>query len=315
MGKKMTNEEFIFKLEAKRNDVIALGEYVDSNTKILFKCKKCGNEWLAKPTNILFGKGCPNCSRKKSHDVFIKEVFNINPHIEVIDRYIKDNTKILFKCKKCGNEWYQTPNNILNNKCGCPICVANRTNSKNTLTHNEFCERMFVINPNIKFLDEYKKSYLDIRCKCEKCGNEWINQPRYLLLGSGCPICNKSKLEKKVENFLEENNVIFERQKRFNWLNKQSLDFYLPDYNVAIECQGEQHFRPVKFFGGINRYIDTINRDLKKKMVCNENVEIIYVFDKKYKNYVNNNEILKEIYNNAKILFSDDLYCFWKEKK
>ena len=46
-------------------------------------------------------------------------------------------------------------------------------------------------------------------------------------------------------NFLKENNIEFETQKRFKWLGGKSLDFYLPKYNIAIECQGLQHFRPV----------------------------------------------------------------------
>ena len=38
--------------------------------------------------------------------------------------------------------------------------------------------------------------------------------------------------------FLNKKHIIFEKQKRFNWLGRQSLDFYLPKYNIGIECQG-----------------------------------------------------------------------------
>ena len=50
----------------------------------------------------------------------------------------------------------------------------------------------------------------------------------------------------------------------FPWLNRQRLDFFLPDYNIAIEYQGEQHFKPIKYFGGEKRFIDRIERDKKK---------------------------------------------------
>ena len=33
-----------------------------------------------------------------------------------------------------------------------------------------------------------------------------------------------------------------------------SLDFYLPKYNMAIECQGEQHYKPIEYFGGEKEY-------------------------------------------------------------
>lgn len=55
-------------------------------------------------------------------------------------------------------------------------------------------------------------------------------------------------------------------QKTFEWLKYKSslyLDFYLPEYNLAIECQGLQHF-------GI----------VKKGKRCFENQEEILVRDK-----------------------------------
>ena len=47
----------------------------------------------------------------------------------------------------------------------------------------------------------------------------------------------------------------FEREKCFSWLknndgNNLKLDFYLPKYNLAIECQGLQHYVAAKTMGG-----------------------------------------------------------------
>lgn len=61
-----------------------------------------------------------------------------------------------------------------------------------------------------------------------------------------CPKCNYSKGEKKIENYLLENNIIFEAQKEFEGLigvggGNLSYDFYSPNYNLLIEYQGEFH--------------------------------------------------------------------------
>ena len=56
-----------------------------------------------------------------------------------------------------------------------------------------------------------------------------------------------------------------------DWLGRQHLDIYLPQINVAIEFQGEQHFEPVEFFGGIDGYKSTIERDIRKKNLCKKN--------------------------------------------
>ena len=58
--------------------------------------------------------------------------------------------------------------------------------------------------------------------------------------------------ELKVKNYLEENNVEFIFQKKFEECkNKRKLpfDFYLPKHNMCIEVDGEQHFKPVPFGG------------------------------------------------------------------
>lgn len=68
-------------------------------------------------------------------------------------------------------------------------------------------------------------------------------------------------------------------QYRNVFLGFKSLDFYLPKYNIAIECQGLQHFMPVSF-GGEDKeknYQYTIANDLNKYNECKENdIDLIY---------------------------------------
>ena len=58
------------------------------------------------------------------------------------------------------------------------------------------------------------------------------------------------------------------------------LDFYLPDYNIAIECQGSQHFGIVSGFGYIMNdedYIDLYNRDRLKHELCrHRGIKVLY---------------------------------------
>ena len=93
---------------------------------------------------------------------------------------------------------------------------------------------------------------------------------------------------------MDEQNIVYERQKRFRWLGRQSLDFYIPKLNIAIECQGIQHFKPVDFGGQGEESANELfekneERDDKKLKKClSNNIEMIYVvdnekyFEKKY---------------------------------
>ena len=46
------------------------------------------------------------------------------------------------------------------------------------------------------------------------------------------------------------------------------FDFYLPDYNACIEYDGQQHFEPIDFFGGEEKFKKTIQRDEIKTNYC-----------------------------------------------
>jgi hypothetical protein len=65
---------------------------------------------------------------------------------------------------------------------------------------------------------------------------------------------------------------------RPEWLGRQHLDIYLPDQNVALEYQGEQHDRPIAFFGGEEAFLKNVARDQQKLRKCKRHgVSVIYV--------------------------------------
>lgn len=66
-------------------------------------------------------------------------------------------------------------------------------------------------------------------------------------------------------------------QYRADWLSRQSLDIFIPSIKIGIEYQGEQHYHPIEYFGGEEKYNDTIKRDSIKAQLCKENnISLIY---------------------------------------
>ena len=57
-----------------------------------------------------------------------------------------------------------------------------------------------------------------------------------------------------------------------DWLGKQSLDIYIPEYKIGIEYQGKQHYEEVELFNGANGLMDTQQRDKIKKEKCCESM-------------------------------------------
>lgn len=112
-------------------------------------------------------------------------------------------------------------------------------------------------------------------CICE-CGNTNIVAGNMLRSGvsQSCGCISRPVRELHVESFLDDNGYTYEINKMYPDLlgvgnGQLSYDFLVYDDQgnpiYLIECQGEQHYRPVEFFGGVARFEDQVEHDLRKK--------------------------------------------------
>lgn len=85
----------------------------------------------------------------------------------------------------------------------------------------------------------------------------------------------KSYLENDVLMMLKCNGIEYQREKMFPWMGKKRLDFFLPGKNIAIECQGVQHFYP---YGNDDGDFEARKqRDIDKYNECTSNgVQVLY---------------------------------------
>lgn len=111
-----------------------------------------------------------------------------------------------------------------------------------------------------------------------------------------------STLEEITYLFLNKQKIEFIPQKRFDFIGHKTLDFYLPKYNTAIECQGRQHYQKNnKFFNSKEQQ----ERDKNKMKECQKNgIKILYFTECKNKKIVP--KLYKKItYYNLRIMFKD----------
>ena len=215
--------------------------------------------------------------------------------------YVNWKTKVCIICPIHGEFW-QIANSHLQG-FGCKKCSNLLKSEKMTFGKDEFINKAKKKHGN-KY--DYSKviyeSYWKRVCIICPIHGEFWQTPRSHLYGRGCPICGDSILEKNVAKILTIGGISYERQKTFDWLGKKSLDFYLPEYNMAIECQGEQHYKPVEHFGGEETFNDIIKRDICKNKLCKEhNISLLYYSEKRDKFLdeltVNKNNLLNIIEN------------------
>lgn len=272
-GKK--HELYVDELKRINSDIIVVGTYINANTPILHKCLIDGYEWNARPANILSRKGCPKCANiiKRTHDKYIKEISLTNPNIEVLENYINSYTPILHKCKKHNIKWNVQPSSILQGY-GCLECGKEKVRIARTKSHEQYVKELEEINPNIVAIEKYNGANIPILHKCLKDGNEWYAQPANTLFGTGCPLCNQSKGERKICLWLNKHHITYQTQKSFKDckdIKPLPFDFYLPNHNIVIEYDGKQHYEPINYFGGNKRFEYIVRHDQIKNEYCKNN--------------------------------------------
>ena len=284
MPKRLTNEEFIERVKQVHGDKYLLDKLVYRGVKnhVTLTCRLHG-DFSNRADCILEGQGCPICRGTARHttEQFIEKARKI--HGDKYD-YSKvnywqafDNVTII--CPIHGEFSQQATAHLRGH--GCPKCAEIVKALKKRKTNEEYIAEAKAVHGDkydysvTNYVTARKK--VDIRCKEHGI---FSIMPRSHLGGIGCPICSESHLETEIRVFLENNSIEFERQKRFDWLInkvKMSLDFYLPKYNIGIECQGVQHFNSFEYFGGDKVHEGIVYRDKLKKSLCDENgVELIY---------------------------------------
>lgn len=244
--KKRNNDEFLIELKKANPNVVALETYINSSTKILFKCRVCGHEWKTIPYSLLHGHGCPICGRevantktRKSNEIFLKELGSILPTVVPCEEYKSALSYMKCRCKICGYEWTSKPNWLLAGH-GCPICGHVSGGEKIRSNNDEFREKLSAVNSHITPMEEYVLSSKPIKCKCQVCGNEWKATPNNLLRGGGCPKCNRI-----FQTSFPEQALYYYVKKEFNdaingyKLGTTEIDIYIPSMSVGIEYDGK----------------------------------------------------------------------------
>lgn len=269
-----THEQYLKEVKEINSNIAVLEKYIDAVTPIKHKCLIDNYEWNAMPSTILSNSGCPKCAGniKYTTKTYSDKLKEIKSTFVPLEDYKGITIPILHRCTKHNIMWKTSPATTLQGS-GCPLCTKEKHRLSLGKTHEQYVEELKEINPNIIPLEKYQNSLTPIKHKCLIDNYEWDVRPSQVLRGFGCPKCSTSKGEKKVEDWLSLHNINFEIQKRFSDcrdIKPLPFDFYLPDYNLCIEYQGKQHYEPVNYFGGLEKFTYQQYHDELKKEYCEE---------------------------------------------
>lgn len=300
---KRTQEDFINQVKEKHgNKFEVLSEYIGYDKKVTIKCNDCGDIFQISPSELFRKKKgnelfCANCSgRKRISDIdSVNEILE-NDNINIV--CIKYSGNLIdissFRCNVCGYEWDAAFNSLKNSKSRCPSC----SNKKRIKTIDEVNNILAETNRDLVCIDYAGRVKGESIFYCNKCGRIWTTSfDKIKNDNNGCPYCNESKGELQICSILDNYNINYIRQYKFdNCRNKNPLPFDFAifinnDLFCLIEYDGELHYKNIEKY---NQLKITQKRDKIKTEYCNKNnIQLIRI---PYWEFENIEYILKQAF-------------------
>ena len=284
----------------------------DKNGRTAWLCKcDCGNTKIVRGSDLRTNK-ITHCSKScpcKVNGNFIDETNNQYGYLTVLYKSSlkSPSQKTLWHCKcECGNEIDVLGESLRDGRtksCGCKTNEFIAAVKSKDIKNQKF--GYLIPLEKTEFTSEEGNIW---RCKCLcGCNREDIYLSTHRLLSKNTQSCGRlrqSHGEIAIENFLQENKIQYQKEYTFNNLysnkanTKFRFDFAIFNENnlyCLIEFDGEQHFKPVEYFGGKEALQKRIEYDKIKTSYCEENS--ISLFRIKYNDNIEEKlkDYLKEI--------------------
>ena len=275
-------EKFAEKLEAvSPGQYEILTEYTGSSDPIEVRCLKCGQIRKVREARDLIRKGCPVCRRpeyaaKKAAGVWIKNIENVESQgFKALTPFTGRRDPMLWKCVKCGREFFRDPEQAVLRGISCDHGEAERRRALSALVvilkrrsrqlqreedrHRFITELLADYEARGYTVIKISEDLKTVTLRHDACGRVYNISRQTLERGSGCIACSRngsSRGVREIERILKEKGLQYEREKKFDScrrINPLPFDFEIVEEGktkALIEYNGEQHYRATVMFGG-----------------------------------------------------------------
>ena len=299
MNKKYTYAFVKQKIEQMNGKLLSL-TYENNKQHLDIKCNKCENIWHPIFGTVIKGNWCPKCAHLKYTYKFVNNLINEKNGRLITDKYENVLSILYVECCKCKNIWETTFSRILANNW-CRKCY-----DINQKLSSEYVEKVINDNDGI-LLSKYDDVFEILSVQCNKCKFIWHPIFSNIQSGTWCPQCSSNKTEIKIKNIMKEIFPLYDieyKYNNFNWLKtknggKQEIDIYIPNIKLAIEYDGQQHFKPVRFGGidahsALNKFENQKRLDkLKNRKMASHKKDIRYFIRIPYTEKITKENMLK----------------------
>ena len=262
-------------------------------------CDKCGKE--KKQTYHSYNTITRNGSKKYiCRDCFLKdkiikysdllEDFKKSKYrlITTQEEYKNGDTIIKYMCPDHGEQTMRASN--FHNGKRCKLCAIEKASKKYKFSSEEVDKLIESCGGKLYNPSDYiNQDVKNLKILCPRCQiNVFTTSLKHFRQHGvqSCEECRKKESvgERRVRQWLEKNEINFIQEKRFEDCrdtNPLPFDFYLPELNIAIEYDGEQHFKENHFFDHcrdleVTKYISH-HDDIKNHFCESNNISLLRI--------------------------------------
>lgn len=279
----------------KRNeffDVLAKDLSPRSSAKVKVNCDYCGNGFetcfvvLMDGRKIIQKDCCHSCTGKKASEISLKKraikYLGLAQKecekrgytlLTTIDEYTDVKMNIRFDCPKHGVQIMMLDNLIHGHGCLDCSYETRFDNVRHNVKYVKECIEGINGNKWINQNDYKNSTTRNLKILCS-CGNvfttSFSNYCRYNVVTCYSCSCKESSGEERIRKFLEDNEVNFIQEMRFDDcrdIKPLPFDFYIPENNLLIEFDGQHHFEET----GRGSHETTKHHDQIKNQYCKDN--------------------------------------------
>ena len=242
-------------------------------------------------------------TRIKNCGIKFKELVDGTPDYTLLSEYIGSDKNVKIRHDICGNIFEVTPDNFKKgNRCNRKECKCKRIANALKLSYDEVKSRIESVDGYKLLSDTYVNSMTKIKILHDECGSIYEVTFNNFMRGKRCPHCAnlkrskflngscESKACKKIEKYLINKNIQFEKEYKFDDLTSDKnyylrFDFAIFKNNklfLLIEYDGLQHFKyNKKGFFTEKQYLRLKENDNLKDAYCINNNITFYRIDYK----------------------------------
>lgn len=272
-----------------------------SGKKVKLVCDYCKKEYSVPWSSYKKQKtgekdACPRCHGKKRAEMDLAErqeiLYNRAKNICGKNGYKLISTKeeitgvsykVKYECPVHGIKTMSIDN--LTRGRRCPDCKAEKARDRYQLSPEEVIKRVeeyggTLLNP-FDYINLFTKNLKMVCPECQTVFETSLNSFCHIG-GQVCPNCSgkESSGERKIRKYLEANHINYCQEHWFADCKDTKplpFDFYLPDYNILIECDGPQHHKYTGWFPE-EVFHKTQEHDQMKNNYCKEkNINLIRI--------------------------------------